>query len=380
MALPTTPATSGLISQAKSPWTVKFLWLVGPGLVGATLWWWGMSQFVTGQINLSGNPFANISRPAVVALVGLALWLGSSLLTVYLAPRSSLRVVLAILLSLPLLLFFPLTLWTGLAILATAVGLVWSMEQAWADSRNRLTVQPMQTINQNLSVVLSGAMIAVAIVSYQQVHRSSSTVTTARLSGQTVTIVEQFLPRIYSGYRPTMTVDELIGSQLPSAASLLQSINFDQLSSQAAKQQALNQKIRDLGLDPNDLKIDTTLNPNVLRQQLDRQLNAARQQTITEARQQLADRFNLKLQGTEQIHDVLSTYVNQQLTTSLGRFVTFLPLLLAVGVFLLLRLFSFLFTWLIVGWGWLLASLLRWLGIILTKTTTVPAQHLEWHS
>lgn len=369
-----------MLAASRSPWTSKLLWFVLPGVVGSLAWWWGISQFVTGQVNLSANALANISGPAAIALVGLGLWLGSTCGSTYMASWRSARVVMAAGLVLPLLALFPLTMLTGLAFLVAAGGLAWSGEQAFGDHHNRLAVQPWQTLNQNVSLGLTAVMVAVAILSYQQVTRSTGTsiATTERLSGQMVTLVEKFLPTIYHGYQPTMTVDELIGSQLPEADRILSEINFDQLATQAAQQQALNQKLKDIGLDPNQVNVDVRQGAANLRLELASQLNVYRQEAITQTRQQLATRFDLALRGNELMHDVLTDYVNQRLTTSLGKYTSFLPGLLAVGVFLLLRLFSFFYTWIIVGWGWLWLAALRRFGVLAIATTTVPAQHLEW--
>lgn len=369
-----------MIAASRSPWNLRLLWFIVPGLGGAVWWWWGISQFVTGQVDLSTNILANISRPAIQALLGLGLWLGSASLSTYLSPWRSIRFTSAVLVALPVLAFFPLTLWTGAAAIVMAVGLAWNYEQMFGDVHNRLLVQPWQTINQNLSVALSAIMIAVAILSYQQVTKNApnSAASTLKLSGQIVTAAEQFLPSVYKGYTPTMTVDELIGSQLPTADKILADINFDQLTNQAIQQQALDQKLKDIGINPNAVHLDVRQGQAALRDQLTAELNKYRQDSIAEIRQQLADRFGLTLTGREAMHDVLTQYVDHQLTTSLGRFTNFLPLLLAVGVFLLLRLFSFIYTWLIVGWGWAWYAILKAMGVVKVETVTVPGQRTAW--
>lgn len=369
-----------MIHSAQSPWTGRLLWFVGPALIGAAAWWWGIAQFVTGQVNLTTNIVANISRPTIVALLGLGLWLGSGLVAMYVSPWRSVRWTLAAVIALPVCGFFVFSWWTTLAWVVVAVGLSWSFEQAHGDLRNRLTVHPLQTLNQNLSVALTAVMVAVAILSYQQVVHSSqpSAVTTERLSGQLVDVTEQFLPRFYQGYQPDMTVDDLIASQLPTADTLLRDINFSQLTTQTAQQQALDDKLSSLGLDPQQANINVNVDTIELRNQLTDRLNLYRQDAVAQARDELSQRFTLSLKGTERIHDVLVTYVNRQLTTSLGRYVGFLPLLMAIGVFLLLRLFSFLYTWIIVGWGWLWFSAVRWMDVVRLVTTTVSGQRAEW--
>ncbi len=374
------PVKHNFTVTGRSPWTAKVLWLIIPAIGGAMLWWWSVNQFISGRINLSTNAFANVSVPVVLGLLGLGLWLGSTSVTAFLATWRSLRVVVAMVAALPLAIFFSPTLWTGAAVVVTAVSLFWSGEQSFGDIRNRLTVQPLQTLNQNLAVALTGAMVAVAILSYQQVtaNRTTPNETTKHLAGQMVNLAEPFLPSIYHGYRPDMTVDELISSQLPDADKILQDINFDQLSNQAAQQQAVNQKIQDLGLDPKEFHVDVRQGTAALRQHLTDQLNRFREDAVIQAREELSKRFGIPLAGDEHVHDALTDYVNQQLSTSFGKYTSFLPLLLAVGVFLLLRVFSFLYTWIIVGWGWLWISCLRWFKVVKIVTTTVPAQHLEW--
>ncbi len=369
-----------MIAAVQSPWNGKFSWLIIPSLLGALGWWWGMSQFVSGQVNITTNAVQNVSRPAVIAILGLGLWLGAGLLTTYLSPQRRVRWVVAAAISLPLLAFFPLTLWTLVAVVATGAGLAWAFDQTFADSHNRLTVQPFQTLNVGLSSAVVAALVAVSVLSYQQVrgNEQSHQATLARLSESMVTLTEQFLPSIYHGYQPTMTVDQLIGSQLPDADTILNDIHFDQLANQAAKQQALNQKIEHIGLDPNQIHLDLRQDTAALRVQLSHQLATYRQKAIDQARDKLSQQLGLTVSGTEAVHQALTDLVSQKLSTAFGRYVSVIPIILAIGVFLLLRLFSFLYTWVILGFGWSLYRFLRLSKIVSLETTTVPAQHLEW--
>lgn len=370
-----------MIAASRSPWNARLLWFALPGLLGSGAWWWGIKQFITGQVDLAQHPVASIGIPAVVGILGLGVWLGSASLSNYLSPWRSIRAAAAILFAIPVFIFFPISLWTGVAALTIAVGLFINSEQVAIDVHNRMVVQPLATLNQNLSVAITTLMLAAAILSYQQITRqaTSSTATTQRLSSQLVTATEQFLPNIYPAYRPDISVDDFIASQLPSADKILDDINFSQLTNQAAQQQALNDKLRELGLDPNQAHVDVKQGAAALRLQLASQLEKFRRDAIAQTREQVGKQFGLTLTGRETMHEVLTQFVTNRLTTSLGRLTTYLPIILAAGVFLLLRLFSFLYTWAIVGWGWLWFSALRLMNVVKITTMTVPAQRAEWH-
>ncbi len=369
-----------MIAATRTPWTPLLLWLMVPGVVGAIAWWWGIGQFISGRVDITTNLLQNVSLPAFTAAVGLAVWVGATLIMTYLLPWRSSRYALGAVLGLPVFFFFPVSLWTSLAFVLTAAGLIWAMQQTWSDLHNRLTLQPTQTLNIGLSGAVLGILIAVSVLSYQ--HVTDKTISPAgpisELASNLVTTTEHVLPHVYKGYRPTMTVDELIGSQLPGADTILQDIHFDSLSTQAAKQQALNQKLNDIGLNSNDVHLDLNQDSFQLRNQLSAQLEKFRQDAIDQTRSQVGKQLGVFLKGDETVHLALTSLVDQKLTTTFGKYVNVVPIILAIGVFLLLRLFSFIYTWGIVAFGWALYRFLRVLGVVSIETTTVPAQHLDW--
>src|SRR5689334_17023551 len=187
-----------MIATVRSPWTVRLLWFIVPSLIGAAGWWWSMQQFVTGHFNLEQNVWFSLSLSLVIGLLGLALWMGSAMMSIYVISWRSVRICLALVVTMPILIFFPVSLLTVAAWLLTAGGLAWSFEQTAADAHNRLTIKPWQTINQNLAIVTTAIMIAVGILSFQQSTKANSTEPAIdRLTNQVVTLTEKILPNVF---------------------------------------------------------------------------------------------------------------------------------------------------------------------------------------
>lgn len=369
-----------MISTTLHPWTTKLLWFLTPSLFGALAWWYVVGRAIDGRLPLTVDQLGGNIGLFILAFGGFGFWLGALFITTYLAGWRSVRFVLSIVLALPLLMYFPFTMLTGLATIVVMAGLWWGMEQLASDIHNRLTVQPWRTLSITVPVSIACILVAVAVLTYQQVRGNTKTTDelTDRLVNQTVTITEKFLPLVYPHYTTGMTVDELIGGQIPTADDILRDVNFDALPTKAAQEAALRETLVSLGFDPEQFSLDSATSTAALKQTLDRQLTQFRTEAIAQTRATVGEKLNVVLNGDDTVHQALITIITERFNPWLQRYAKVVPIILAVSIFLILRIFTFLFTWIAMAFGWVMYRLLLSLRIVHIITHTVPAQSLEW--
>lgn len=371
-----------MISTKLHPWTPKLLWLIVPSLAGASLWWFAVARVLQGRMALNSAAVPLLAGFIVFGLLGIGLWLGSFNLMAYLLPRRLARLALALVAAWPMVIFFPPKPWTIIGALLLWLGLWLGIERVGGDAQSRLSVQPRRSLGAALPATVTVIILAVSLLYYQQLLGSTRTSDelSTRLSGQTVSLAERFLGNAFKEYRPDMTVDEVIGLQVPSAAELLKDLNFDTLN-QAELQEKLSDALSSIeGFDPASFRLDPAANRSELERQLDAKLNETRRQLSTEVRQNLSDQFGVPISGNDLVHDVLVRIVNRQFERYVRNYVQFVPWLLVLALFFILRIFSSLFLWSASIIGWLVYRLYRSLHLIEVQHETVPAEVLNWHS
>lgn len=358
------------------------MWFLLPSLIGSSVFWFFIQQALNGHVVFNDVPILNVGLFLLLGLLCLAFWLGPLLLVPYVAAWRSVRLMCSAVTLIPFLFFFPPLLWTGVAILVMFACLVWGIEAVANDLHNRLLVQPLTSLSRGVSFIVFSVLVAISLMYFQQlrVSNASAEELSNTLIDQTVAILERALPGFYSDYRPGMTIDELIGAQIPTADAILKDINFSAFTNQTEQQQVLEQKLENLGLDPSIIAVDVRQGESSVRQQIDGKLIEFHSQTVDQARQELAKRFDVLLAGDDTVHDVLARIVGKQFNAYVRQYVNFVPVLLALALFFVLRVFTNLLQAAIVWCGWLYFRLCRLLKLIRVTHQTVPAEKAEWFS
>lgn len=369
-----------MIPVRATPWTSKLLSFLIPSLAGGVMFWLIVQQALLGHVVFNHISVTNVAVFSLIGLFCLALWLGPLLLVSYITIWRAVRLSMAAVASLPMLAFFPFHLWTWVSLGLLVVFIGWGMESIADDMHNRLTVQPMLSLPRGITFIIFAVLLSISLLYYQQLRGSHTTTEelSNRFIDQTVTLTERILPTVYKDYRPGMTVDELIGAQIPTADSILKDIKFDTLSTPTEQQQALQQKLTELGLDSSQVKVDVKQGEAQVKQQINAKLQEFRAQTIDQARQELSKRFGISLEGSDTVHRALVKVIGKQFDTYVRRYVTFVPALLALALFFVLRFFTSLFQAVVVWFGWLYLRILRALKVVQITHQTVPAEKVEW--
>lgn len=331
-----------MISTDQHPWNPRVFWFLGPSLLGGLSFWLIVLAVLHGGVKWQVADLGAIIGFVALAMVTAALWLSPLLISPYLVSRRLVQAAICTVASLPILFFFPLTWWTGLAYAVCLCGLWWGLWQGQSEADNRLQIRPYHLLNRMAPLAMMVVMVVVSILYYQQLRASTSSPQqlAQRLVGQTVSIAERFLPLVYQTYQADMTVDQFLVSQVPDTSTILKSLNVN-----------IPESVPD---------------PTFTHAELD------------QARNELSQRLGLTLRGDESMHQALVEFVSKQYQPYINRYLNFIPSLLAVALFFLLRIFSIFFQWAIVAFGWLLYRLLRFVGVVRIDHLTVPAERLRW--
>ena len=331
-----------MISTELHPWNPRLLWILGPSLLGGMCWWLLARVVLHGEVRWQQADATTIVGFAVLGVVTLAAWLGPILIAAYLVQSRAVHGAIAIVASAPMLLFFPLTGWTFLAFAGAIGGIWWSLTQGANEVYNRLQLRPYQFLSQLAPITTTVIMAVVSVLYFQQIHQSATSPQKLAnsLVDQSVTIVEKILPAVYHAYQPTMTVDQFLVSQVPDTSTILKTLNVN-----------ISQPVENISLS---------------RAELD------------QSRNELAQRLGVKLRSDESMHEALVAFVNKQYQPYVNRYLNFIPPLLAVALFFLLRVISVFFQWAVMGYGWLFYRLLRLIHAVKVDHITVPAERLVW--
>lgn len=369
-----------MIATVASPWSPKLLWLLVPSFGGAMLWWYIVEKTLRGEVGFTTAALPNLLTFLVFGVFALGLWLGAFGLTGYMVNNRTVRFFSALLVTLPVVFWFPLKPWTLAAFGLTFVAGWWGIEQLSSDQHNRLTVRPQFTLSA-FSISATVIMMAVSLLYYQQLRGSSHTSQelAQRLSSQTVTFTERFLPSIYKNYHPNQTVDELLLAQFPTADEILKDINFSRFQSNPAQAKAeIRDRLSQLEIDPTAFNVSAQATEAQIREELGLELERQRVVFVAETRDRLSTQLGIPIRGNEKVHDVLTSLVNKQFDQSIKQYVQIIPWLFAAALFFLLKIFTGVFTLAITWIGWILFRLYRSIHVIRIDHEMVPAEKVVW--
>lgn len=370
-----------MIPTAASPWTPRLLWLAIPQLIGATAWWYIASRAVTGKISFAENPAVLLITAAAFGVIGLGWWIGTMLFGAVLLPQRKWRLASAVLSSLPLWFFLPMTLWTGAAWLILLLGLGLGVEQAFEHAHNSLIIRTRQVIGASLGVPLLAILLSTSLLYYQHLRTTTATpdILATRVVDQSATTVERALPSIQSGYRIGMTVDELLGLFIPTADDLLKDIDSPNGRLNQQQQAEVRRQLAERGIPVEDLQLDFSQTEDQLRLAIDGQIQQFRAEIISNLRTELSRTLRVEVQSDQSVHSALQQYFSRQFDRYIRDYVNWLPPLLALALFFTLRLIGIIFQWGIILSGWLWYRILRLSRVLGVVHETVPAERLTWN-
>lgn len=363
------------------PFSLKLIVFGAVTLVFAGVFWYLVSQLMAG--GLSEKTLVNTAGVSVATLLAFSVFISLLALVGVLSSRRRERWTMVVLVSLVPFIFFPLHFITVLAVLIVAVATLLYLWTVGKEARARIHFSFTRVIKADLTLTIALILIAVSTLYYGMVSNQGNDPdqVLTHLTGSTTTIVERVLPLVYHGYSADITVDEFIRQQLPNAQKMLDDFKVDPSLSREAKRQALEQKLRDLGVDPATVDVNVYLDDTERAQaQFEQSLNAElvsiQDEAIQATRDQLAQNFRVTLTGKERLADAIDMIVTQNVNRLVRPYAGVVPAILALSLFFFLWVFTFLYEYLIRGVGELLYLSLRAGKAVSIVRETVEAERL----
>lgn len=374
-------APTGAVPLQKKIWTPRLFWIWVPQLLGSALWWYIIDRVLAGHISFVSDRLSLVLGVAAMGTIGLGWWIGTALFGSALMPTRRVRLLTAGIGTLPIWIFLPFEIWTGAAWLMSFAGLTIGMEQAYEHAHNSLLVRTRQVIGSSLGFPLLCVMVATSILYFQQLRLSTASPDqlATNFVNQSATTVERLLPKLRSDYRIGMTVDEMLGLFIPNASDVLADVSTDGRLDQT-EQEELRRQLAERGVPVEDLQLDFSQTEAQLQIALDEQIALFRGEIISNLRQELSRTLQLELRGDDAVHASLQAYFGRQFDRYVREYLTWLPPLLALALFFVLRLVSIFFQWAILFIGWFWSRILRWTHVVGIVHETVPAERLNWNT
>ncbi len=258
------------------------------------------------------------------------------------------------------------TVFSGMVVEALALFLLILNSQREAKSRVKFSVVKILTFGMTVSLALM--LASIALFSYQGFVKgaASGRLQTAVVEGA-VASLNKTLPLAFKDYRPTMTVDELILSQVPTPMDLLN--EFQNQPPPPERWPEIEQKLRAIGVETDQASWQQIQSlPRAEYQkfirEVSQQIEQAQTEVLKSAHQQVGQAVGVPISGQAAVQDALRQVVNQRLDRLIDAYSHFVAPVLSVSLFLTLAIFIAIYTWLI--WGIAAASfwLLHLLGLI----------------
>lgn len=251
--------------------------------------------------------------------------------------------LIAIASSLTYFVFLRFNIWAfGPVILLILAFLYWRREIR-LDMKSRIKFLPKKLVGVGLHAAMSIALLAVGFSYYAymvQGHDGSTRVMESMVNISTSTI-NRFLPMVYNGYSPRMTLDEFIGS-----SSVITS---------------------------------TTVSPGGAGEPqriMAEALSTAQKKVVEESRDQFLKTFDIEATGDEPMKSVVEKIVRKRIEPFLKPYIKYIPIIFALSLYFLLSIFLFLYKIFIQSFSFIIFTILRWLKFVQIKKVQVEAERI----
>ncbi len=355
------------------PW----LWVVLPSLGGSLWWWWTLAKVLAPRQVAWTAP--ELLWYLSMALVAMAVMVGPAMLGGFVIRARRWIPLIGFLVSLQAVWFFAIDWATVVAIGSFTIGIWLASEGVRRETSSRLRLDIRSSLAHVMAWVILSLSIAVSVLHFSAAQQSLDPVQDVnRLITRVVSVSERLVVQFYPAYQPEMTIDELIGEQIPTTDELLHSLTSKTNWSGDERQQIID-RLSSLGISglqvpPAGAKID------VVRTALDTELAAARGEMLKELRSGVSQQLGIELDGSETVHAALTRLADSRIRSRGSAFIKFLPPILSLSIFLALRLLSPLLELIVVAAGWLWYRILRSAHILQIRTEPAVAERLRWGS
>lgn len=322
----------------------KVVLLMGFVVASTALFWLAWHNALSTGISLS----TGTENVVVVVTTLLAFCLMFCMLAIaeVLISRKLFLFIMAIVAAATLFIFFAVSLWSIVGFLLVALSFLYWRHEVHIDSETRTKFLPHKTIKAGLRMAVSLVLLAASFVYYSSLTTGNDTsdrVTEGLISTGT-SVVEGVLNRYYEDrYDPDMTLD-----------------NF----------------IREIGVDDIEqfVPISTETGIGEIDAVIEEGLEIAEEGAVVEVRTELLNTFDITADGDDTMRSVVTKVVSRNVVQYTEPYIKFIPAVMAIGLFLLLNVVSFIYREIIKSLGYLVFHVLIWINFIRIEKAHVEVE------
>ncbi|MFA6098714.1 MAG: hypothetical protein WCV50_02990 [Patescibacteria group bacterium] len=247
--------------------------------------------------------------------------------------------------GLVIFIFFPVSLWTMISFLLVVLAFLFWKREIRVDMESRSKFLPQRVVSAGLKGAVTLLLLAscFAYYGYMVTGTDASKRLDQALVDDGAKAINNILVLYFKDkYSPKMTLDEFIRQ-----------------NSLAAVEQA--------ELKTGQAELDKAINEG---------LAGAEQEAVDTFRESLLDTFQIQASGSDTMDEVEKKIVSKNVDKYIGSFKKFIPALLAISLFFVLNIFSFVYRELIKSFTFLAFHILVWLHFIKVKKVQVEAEKI----
>lgn len=321
-------------------------------LTASSLLWWNYHSVLALPISklisigtipvLLGVLLAYCSTLTMIALLGL------------LARPALVGIAVIVLAAIvPIMFFTPLpTTYFGMLVLFLAYYQYYLNVRREAGLRRKFSVT--KSIHYGMTGCIALTLVVLSLLFYGTTSREGARPTSSAetIADFTGTAINQFLSVKVPAFNPHESLDDFLyrvlagyikNGTLPPPPSN-ESISFDISNPGSSIEQLVSADLYPfLAQLPADVRQRASVNPDVLRQELARVSNAAFQQQFTALREQFIQQIGIAATGATSMGEVVKMVTGKYLTPKIRPIEHWIPPLLALSLYFLLQIFSFLY-------------------------------------
>lgn len=331
--------------KARPPQPVgKVVLTSGLVIVGQVLFWFLLSRlFENGtRLTLEWAALGGV----LLAVMGFGLMIATTGFAAVMLRNHGIYMGTVVVAALTHFIFFTISLPNSIVILLVVTGFILWRAQVFSDARNRISFSSMAIITAGLAGTVTFCLLAVSVTYYSYLVEDEGS--DRLISGVVETAadtVNTVLPKYVEGYDPTMTLDEFL---LSSTENIVDADAIGGLGGDV-----INDAIRE-GLD------------------------AAEGEVLAESRKQFLATFDIQAEGTDSMGDIVTRAAERRIRGVLDPYKKFIPAILALSLFFVLRIFGFVYILIARGCAALVFGLMRATGVVQIQKILVEKEHAEF--
>lgn len=304
--------------------------------------------FFWSKILTSGITFTNGLKNIfllVGTLLSFCLMLCFMALSFAVMARKLLVLVMSVISAGTVFIFFAPSLWSVMAVALVILGMLYWWREITADLKSRIKFIPSRTIGSGIKTMVSIMLLVSSLLYYSYLvtgPNATQRFTDSLVSSGTKAVNGVLSVYYKDKYTPVMSLDQFV--------SLISNINGD------------------WKLNTGQAQLDQLINQG---------FSQAQQQLLIQAREDFLKTLGITASGNDNMNSVVEKIVRRNMDKYIGRFQKFIPAILALGLYLLLNVFNFIYSELAKALGFVLLKMLVALKFIKIKKIQVEAEKIS---